>query len=39
MDKAQVAELLSRSRPYALDGKYELFKTSSAFDGQEARPS
>ncbi|WP_245504210.1 hypothetical protein [Lichenihabitans psoromatis] len=33
MDKAAVAELLSRSRPYALDGKYELFKTSSTFDG------
>ncbi|UDL96161.1 aldo/keto reductase [Lichenihabitans sp. PAMC28606] len=33
MDKAAVAELLARSRPYALDGKYELFKTSSTFDG------
>jgi len=33
MDKAQVAELLGRSRPYALDGKYELFKTSATFDG------
>ena len=33
MDKAAVAELLSRSRPYALEGKYELFKTSSTFDG------
>jgi uncharacterized protein len=33
MAKAQVADLLSRSRPYALDGKYELFKTSSTFDG------
>ncbi|RYC32586.1 aldo/keto reductase [Lichenibacterium minor] len=33
MDKAKVAELLSRSRPYALEGKYELFKTSSTFDG------
>ena len=33
MDKAQVAELLGRSRPYALKGKYELFKTSSIFDG------
>ncbi len=33
MDKAQVAELLDRSRPYALDGKFELFKTSSTFDG------
>ena len=33
MDKSQVAELLERSRPYALQGKYELFKTSSTFDG------
>ena len=33
MDKAQVAELLERSKPYALDGKFELFKTSSTFDG------
>jgi aryl-alcohol dehydrogenase-like predicted oxidoreductase len=33
MDKSKVAELLSRSRPYALEGKYELFKTSSVFDG------
>ncbi len=33
MDKATVAELLSRARPYALQGKYELFKTSSTFDG------
>ena len=33
MDKARVAELLSRSRPYALQGKYELFKTSATFDG------
>ena len=33
MDKAMVAELLSRSKPYATEGKYELFKTSSTFDG------
>ena len=33
MAKAEVAELLSRSRPYAVEGKYELFKTSSTFDG------
>jgi len=33
MDKERVAELLTRSRPYALDGKYELFKTSAVFDG------
>lgn len=33
MDKDRVAELLARSRPYALEGKYELFKTSATFDG------
>jgi predicted aldo/keto reductase-like oxidoreductase len=33
MDKASVAELLSRSRPYAIEGKYELFKSSSTFAG------
>ena len=33
MDKAAVAELLSRSASYATAGKYELFKTSSTFDG------
>lgn len=33
MDKAAVAELLARSRPFAVQGKYELFKTSSTFDG------
>ena len=33
MDKAQVADLLERSKPYALDGKFELFKTSATFDG------
>jgi aryl-alcohol dehydrogenase-like predicted oxidoreductase len=33
MDKAAVAELLERSRPYAVEGKFELFKTSSIFDG------
>jgi aryl-alcohol dehydrogenase-like predicted oxidoreductase len=33
MDKDRVAELLARARPYALEGKYELFKTSSTFDG------
>ena len=33
MNRAAVAELLSRSRPYATQGKYELFKTSATFDG------
>jgi predicted aldo/keto reductase-like oxidoreductase len=33
MNKEKVAELLSRSQTYAMQGKYELFKTSSTFDG------
>jgi predicted aldo/keto reductase-like oxidoreductase len=33
MDREEVTGLLSRSRPHALEGKYELFKTSSTFDG------
>ena len=33
MDKARVAELLNRTKPYAVDGRYELFKTSATFDG------
>jgi hypothetical protein len=33
MDKPKIAELLSRSRPFALEGKFELFKTSATFDG------
>jgi uncharacterized protein len=33
MDKAKLAELLARSRPHAIHGKYELFKTSALFDG------
>ena len=33
MDRAAVADLLARSKPYALQGKYELFKTSATFDG------
>ena len=38
MDKAAVAELLGRSRPFALEGKYELFKTSATFDGTAKNP-
>ena len=38
MDRAKVAELLARSRPYALEGKYELFKTSATFDGTAKNP-
>jgi aryl-alcohol dehydrogenase-like predicted oxidoreductase len=33
MDKEKIAALLARSRPYALEGKFELFKTSATFDG------
>ncbi len=33
MGRDEVAALLERSRPYAVDGRYELFKTSSLFDG------
>ena len=32
MNRDQVAELLSRSRPYALKGEFELFKTTAHFD-------
>ena len=33
MGRDAIAELLNRSRRYATAGKYELFKTSSLFDG------
>lgn len=33
MDKAAVVDLLERSRPYATQGRFELFKTTSTFDG------
>jgi predicted aldo/keto reductase-like oxidoreductase len=33
MDKTAISELLARSRPYASEGKFELFKTSATFDG------
>ncbi len=32
MDEAQVAALLAKTRTVAMEGKYELFKTSSHFD-------
>lgn len=38
MDKSKIAELLARSRPHALEGKYELFKTSATFDGTAKNP-
>ncbi len=38
MDRAKVADLLDRSRPHALEGRYELFKTSATFDGTAKNP-
>jgi aryl-alcohol dehydrogenase-like predicted oxidoreductase len=38
MDRATLTDLLSRSRPHALEGKYELFKTSATFDGTAKNP-
>src|SRR5215469_2341905 len=38
MSQTEVAALLSRTREAALTGKYELFKTSSHFDGTAHRP-
>ncbi len=38
MDRAAVSNLLDRSRPHALEGKYELFKTSATFDGTAKNP-
>jgi aryl-alcohol dehydrogenase-like predicted oxidoreductase len=38
MDRQQVAELLSRTKEYAMAGKYELFKTSSVFDSTAKHP-
>jgi uncharacterized protein len=32
MDESQVATLLAKTRTVAMEGKYELFKTSSHFD-------
>jgi aryl-alcohol dehydrogenase-like predicted oxidoreductase len=38
LGQPQLAELLARSRPYAVDGKFELFKTSATFDGTAKNP-
>ena len=38
MEQAVLADLLARSRPHALDGRYELFKTSATFDGTAKNP-
>src|SRR5262249_42516101 len=32
MSGAEVAALVAKTKPYAMDGKYELFKTSSLYD-------
>jgi hypothetical protein len=38
MSADQVAALVARTRPYALEGKYEFFKTSSHFDSTARHP-
>jgi len=38
MSGEQVAALVARTRPYAMDGKYEFFKTSSHFDSTARHP-
>jgi hypothetical protein len=38
MAKAQVADLLARSRPYAETGRFEHFKTTAHFDTTAKHP-
>jgi aryl-alcohol dehydrogenase-like predicted oxidoreductase len=38
MDRAQMATLLNKTREVAMSGKYELFKTTSHFDGTAKHP-
>jgi predicted aldo/keto reductase-like oxidoreductase len=38
MSQSQIASLLERTKPAALEGKYELFKTTNHFDGTAANP-
>lgn len=38
MDESQVSALLAKTREAAMDGKYELFKTTSVFDGTARNP-
>jgi predicted aldo/keto reductase-like oxidoreductase len=38
MTQPQIASLLERTRPAALEGKFELFKTTSKFDGTASNP-
>jgi aryl-alcohol dehydrogenase-like predicted oxidoreductase len=39
LSAAQVAAILGKTRPAALSGRYELFKTSNRFDGTAKNPS
>jgi uncharacterized protein len=38
LTQAEVARLLKRTRSAALEGKYELYKTSTRFDGTQQHP-
>ena len=38
MDETEVAALISKSETDAVDGKYELFKTTAHFDGTARHP-
>jgi predicted aldo/keto reductase-like oxidoreductase len=38
MSQSQIASLLERTKPAALEGKFELFKTTNHFDGTAANP-
>ena len=38
LEKKELAALLARTRDAALSGKYELFKTSTRFDGTARNP-
>jgi hypothetical protein len=38
MSRAQVSKLLAKSKPAAIAGKFELFKTSSHFDSTAKNP-
>ena len=38
LTQAEVASLLQRTRSAALEGKYELYKTSTRFDGTQQHP-
>jgi len=38
VSKEQMAAILARTKPYAMEGKWELFKTSALFDGTAQHP-